>query len=65
MCTDRLYGFAEAAELLGVPEATLRKKAAAGLIPCRKVFRHTKFNDEDLLAVQELRPAVMTRRGPR
>ena len=54
MCTQRLYTFTEAAKLLAVPEATLRKKAAAGLVPYRKVFRHTRFNDQDLEAIQQV-----------
>lgn len=58
MCTEKLYTFAEAAELLAVPEATLRKKAASGIAPHRKIFRHTRFNDEDLQAIQQARPVV-------
>lgn len=54
---DRLYGFREAAHILGVSESTLRKKAAAGEVPHRKVFRQTKFSAADLLAVQHIRPA--------
>jgi excisionase family DNA binding protein len=60
---DRLYGFVEAASILGVSESTLRKKAAAGEVPHRKVFRQTKFSATDLLAVQEIRPAKASGSG--
>jgi excisionase family DNA binding protein len=67
MSVTKLYTFREAAELLAIPESTLRKKAAAKVIPSRKVFRHTRFNDQDLLAIQEvqtcLRPATGRRRA--
>lgn len=53
---EKLFSFAEAAAVLGVPESTLRKKAAAGEVPHRKIFRHTRFSLADLRAVQELRP---------
>ena len=50
---DRLLNFAEAAQVLGVPKSTLRKKTAAGEVPHRKVFRHVRFSSEDLLAIQD------------
>lgn len=52
MCVERLYTFAEAAQLLNVSESTLRKKVAAGRVPHRKVFRHVRFSAADLEATQ-------------
>ncbi len=63
MCVDQLYNFLDAAKILNIPESTLRKKAAAGLITTRGVFRHTRFSMEDLLAVQVIRPAAKTGTG--
>ncbi len=54
MCLDKLYSFAEAAELLNVSESTLRKKVAAGKAPHRRVFRHVRFNGADLQAMQDV-----------
>ncbi len=54
MCVERLYSFAEAAQLLQVSESTLRKKVAAGRVPHRRVFRHVRFSAADLAATQEV-----------
>jgi excisionase family DNA binding protein len=54
MCVEGLYSFAEAAELLNVPESTLRKKVAIGRAPHRRVFRHVRFNSADLQAMQDV-----------
>jgi excisionase family DNA binding protein len=62
MCEDRLYTFKEAAALLAIPESTLRKKAAAGLVPHRHVFRHTRFSAQDLRDIQS--PSARPRSTP-
>ncbi|WP_394816841.1 helix-turn-helix domain-containing protein [Streptomyces lonegramiae] len=41
----------QAAALLQVPASWLRKKAAAGCIPCTKVGRHLRFSEADLDAI--------------
>jgi excisionase family DNA binding protein len=41
----------QAAALLQVPASWLRKKAAAGRIPCTKVGRHLRFSQADLDAI--------------
>ncbi|KNE83838.1 hypothetical protein ADZ36_02530 [Streptomyces fradiae] len=41
----------QAAELLQVPASWLRKKAAAGLIPCTRVGRHLRFSTADVETV--------------
>jgi excisionase family DNA binding protein len=38
----------EAAALLQIPEATLRRKAGNRLYPSTKVGRHLRFSDDDL-----------------
>jgi excisionase family DNA binding protein len=67
MCQGHLYDFEEAAGLLGISPSTLRKKAAAGVVPFRKVFRRTKFSDDDLMAIQVVHrpPAKDTGTGRR
>jgi excisionase family DNA binding protein len=52
---ERLYSFAEAAELLNISVSTLRKKVAAGAVPHRRVFRHIRFSSADLELIQEVR----------
>ncbi|MER6145419.1 helix-turn-helix domain-containing protein [Streptomyces sparsogenes] len=41
----------QAAALLQVPASWLRKKSAAGRIPCTRVGRHLRFSTEDLNAI--------------
>ncbi|PGH46829.1 helix-turn-helix domain-containing protein [Streptomyces sp. Ru87] len=41
----------QAAGLLQVPASWLRKKAAAGLIPCTRVGRHLRFSTADVETV--------------
>ncbi|WP_374112684.1 helix-turn-helix domain-containing protein [Streptomyces sp. MNU89] len=41
----------QAAELLQIPASWLRKKAAAGLIPCTRVGRHLRFSTADVETV--------------
>ena len=54
---EPVYGFREAAALMGMSESTLRKKAAAGLVSHCKEFGRTKFSEADLLSIRERRPA--------
>lgn len=56
MCADQLHTIDEAATLLGIPAATLRKKVSADLVPHRRVFKHVRFSASDLAAIRELRP---------
>ena len=44
----KLYTFAEAAELLHVPETWLRKKASARAVPFTRLGRYIRFTDEHL-----------------
>ncbi|MCC3650763.1 helix-turn-helix domain-containing protein [Streptomyces sp. S07_1.15] len=46
-----LYTPEQAAELLQIPASWLRKKAAAGLIPCTRVGRHLRFSAADVETV--------------
>ena len=51
----RLYTFDEAAAILAVPASTLRRKARENLVPHRRVFKHVRFSESDIEAIQELR----------
>jgi hypothetical protein len=64
---EPVYGFREAAALMGMSESTLRKKAAAGMVSHCKEFGRTKFSEADLLSIRQVRPARVTGlgRGPR
>ena len=64
---EPVYGFREAAALMGMSESTLRKKAAAGLVSHCKEFGRTKFSEADLLSIRQVRPARVNGlgRGPR
>jgi excisionase family DNA binding protein len=42
---------AEAAEVLQIPESTLRKKAAARAIPCTFIGKHLRFSDADIAQI--------------
>ncbi|WP_373287122.1 helix-turn-helix domain-containing protein [Wenjunlia tyrosinilytica] len=44
----RLHTAEQASVLLQVPASWLRKKAAAGHIPCTKIGRHLRFSQADL-----------------
>lgn len=46
-----LYTPREAAELLGVKESWLRRKAAAREVPCTFVGKHLRFSRADLEAI--------------
>jgi hypothetical protein len=63
MTIERSYGFREAAEVTGMSESTLRKKAAKGLVSHFKQFRRTRFTEADLLSIREQRPARVTTSG--
>jgi hypothetical protein len=65
MPIERLLGFREAAAAVPMSESTLRKKAALGLVPHRKVFRRTMFSEADLTAIQVMRPARLSGTGLR
>jgi hypothetical protein len=65
MTLEKLYGFREAAAAVPMSESTLRKKAALGLVPHRKIFRRTMFSEADLTAMQQVRPARLSRTGMR
>ena len=74
MCTQlRLMTFTEAAQILKVPETWLRKRAAAGLVPCTRLGRNVRFTEEHLreivadgeCAVVVLPPRGLTRRARR
>jgi hypothetical protein len=60
---EPVYGFREAAALMGMSESTLRKKAAAGLVSHFMQFGRTKFHEADLLAVRQMRPVRVTGLG--
>jgi predicted DNA-binding transcriptional regulator AlpA len=47
---DRLLEASEAAERLGMSEAALRKAAARGTVPCRRIGRRLRFRLSELLA---------------
>ncbi len=55
MTAQPLHTISEAAELLHIPEATLRKKVTMNAVPHRRVFRHVRFSNDDLAAIQEIR----------
>lgn len=57
---SELLTFAEAAEVLNVPESWLRKKTAAHSISCTRLGRHVRFTRAQLEAIvaEAERPAV-------
>lgn len=58
--------FAEAAEVLNVPETWLRKRASAGLVPCTRLGRNIRFTDEhlrDIIAAGESPVLTFPARG--
>lgn len=48
--SNRLLNVAEAAELLNVPQSSLRNRRKAWGIPCLKTGRSIKFRERDLHA---------------
>ena len=52
---DRLLDAPEAAERLGMTEAALRKAAARGTIPCRRLGRRLRFRLSELMVEAEAR----------
>ena len=63
MTIARTYDFGEAADVTGMSESTLRKKAALGLVSHFKQFGRTRFTEADLLSIRELRPARVAPSG--
>lgn len=52
-----LYNYHEAAKLLTISEATLRRRVMNGTAPHRKIGRSVRFTPEDLAAIVEAVPA--------
>lgn len=55
MSIEKLYTVKEAAALMGIPASTLARKATRGEAPHRRVFRHVRFSEEDIKAMQQVR----------
>ena len=47
---NKLIGFEEVAELMGIPESTIRKMVTARRIPCVRLGKHVRFDREDIEA---------------
>lgn len=47
---NKLIGFEEVAELMSIPESTIRRMVTAKRIPCVKLGKHVRFDPEDIEA---------------
>ena len=45
---NKLVGVEEVAELTSIPESTIRRMVTKGRIPCVRLGKHVRFDEEDI-----------------